>query len=193
MKRTFDARHLNDVANHEDVRPGLGGQGPLDLTSVVGNPMNVCLANEHGGFVFHNHGQGLYEIHTLFLRSGRGKAVREALAFALQYMFVRTDCAEIATRIPQVNKPAAMLARDGGFSLKFHRAVGYEDKPTDYYALTLREWIQQTADCRKEGERFHDWLTCQKVVAGSPLAPHADDEIHDHYAGAACLMLKAGN
>lgn len=146
------------------------------------------LQNEHGGFVFHNQGPGFYEIHTLFLPAGRGHRVREALDDAKLFMFTQTDCAEIVTRIPQSNRSALRLAQDGGFEHRFTREHGYEGAPTDYYALTLDQWICRTPSLEAVGEDFHAKLEAQ---IGHENHPH--DPAHDRYVGAAVMMLNAGN
>lgn len=89
MERVTRAAFFNEVANHCDVRPWLGGDGPLDLTPMVEDPRNVCLQFEHGGFVLRNvDGYGVsHELHSLFLPKGWGRPVMAAAVKATAYMF----------------------------------------------------------------------------------------------------------
>lgn len=186
MNRTLDPRRLNVVANHPEVRPWLGGVGELDLTAIVANPINFALENEHGGLVFQAMGGGQYEVHTLFLPEGRGRAAVKASADALEYMFVRTDCMEVVTKVPASNEAALGLVRLHQFKKRFDRKGVWQTETgaTDigYWALTFEQWAPK---CANAGKAFHNWLD-------SPT-PHPDDEAHDWYAGAAYLMTLAGN
>lgn len=193
MQRSMDARHLNAVANDPAVRPWLGGAGDIDLAQLLVDPANIALQNEHGGFLFCHLGDGRYELHTLFGRSGRGRAVLEASAFATRYMFTATDCVEIVTKCPEPNRAADFMARRAGYRPLFERLGAWEDgSAIRYFWLTFEDWRGQDPTLAEEGHAFHEIIERAKRDAGSALPIHPDDEAHDRAAGAACLMFKAG-
>lgn len=197
MNRTLDATFLNTVANDPSVRPLLGATGLIDLSADVANTNNVVLVWTEGGFFAQKFEVGLYECHTLFLPGGRGEKALAYAVEALRYMFTRTDCLEIVTRVPSKNKAADLFARSMGFVRKFVRKAAW---PTDdgfddvtYYGLTLDVWAMRDDDTRADGEWFHRRLESAKLSSGSALEVHPDDEAHDRAAGAAVQMIKTGN
>lgn len=102
----------------------------------------VALENEHGGFLFFPKGEGVWEVHTLFLPT-----VRDALGHAkdaAKHMFARTDCDAIVTQVPADNVPADRLTRAMGFE-----HIGVEPQAflrkgirqdVHHYALTRERW-----------------------------------------------------
>lgn len=187
MRRTLDPAFLNRVANHPDVRPMLLGDGPLDLSAVISDPRNITLVTEHGGWVLHNKGAGAYEVHSMFLPEGRGRAVRTALGKALEYVFTRTDCVRLLTRLPKGNLGARAIGRMAGFRPWFSK------DGDDYVRIEIEDWAQSSPVCRAAGEWFHDRLEAAKIAVGSTLEAHEDDPCHDHAVGASVLMCQAGN
>jgi hypothetical protein len=187
IKRTLDGSFLNEVANHPEVRPWLLGDGPLDVGPAVSDPANITLVTEHGGWVLHNLGGGVYEVHSLFLPEGRGRAVRVALTEALDYVFSHTDCIRITTRLPKGNVRARALAKMAGFRPWF---VSQGDERA---RIEIEDWAQSSEACRVAGHWFHERLEAAKVDAGSALVVHDDDDAHDHAVGAAVLMCRAAN
>lgn len=183
IRRTLDPAFLNTVANHPDVRPWLQGEGPLDLSSVIGNPANIALQAAQGGWVLQNLSPGVYEVHSMFLPEGRGSAVKKALAAALDYVFSATDCRQIVTRLPAGNVRAAALGKIAGFRPWFG----------DRHRIEIEDWAQASRACREAGEWFHEQLEAAKLAHGSALDVHADDPGHDRAVGAAVLMCRAGN
>lgn len=189
----MDARHLNAVANDPDVRPLLGGEGSLDLTEVMADPRNVALQNEHGGFLFLKQDDGRYELHTMFRRSGRGRALLDAAAFAARYLFTTTDCTEIVTRCPEPNRAADFMVRRCGFRPLFERQGAWAGGAAiRYFWLSFEDWRAQDPVIAAEGHTFHDLIEAAKRERGSELPVHPDDEAHDRAAGASVLMAKAG-
>lgn len=196
----MDASRLNAVASHPEVRPhiGLASEGPLDFSATLANPNIVCLEVEHGAFVFDQHDpqqhQGRFELHTFLLPEGRGDGVLPAAAAAFRWMFTRTDCLELLTKVPATNKPAALMARRAGFVPIFKRVAAWEDgSDIDYFSMTLDAWRARDAEVLAEGQAFHAQLEAAKAAAGAEAPAHPDDEAHDRAVGAACLMAKAGN
>lgn len=145
-ERSADATFFNMLANDSEIRPWIGGDGVsrVDLTGVIERPDVVAWAvKPHGGFFAVPIFLGLYEVHSMFLRSGRGKLAVTTMRAGLRYMFCSTDCIEIATRVPTANKAALGLARLGGFV----RSFALDNDPlfggrVDFYSLTLDRWRQ---------------------------------------------------
>lgn len=198
VRRTLDATFLNEVFNDPDVRPWVGGEGVIDVTTVVSNPANIALITEHGGWVLAKHETGIYELHTAFLKEGRGRFYVAATLEALRYVFTATDAVEIVTRVPEINRAAAMAARCAGFKERFMRSDAWalpEGKVCDisFQGLHLDAWTAQSPDVLAEGHWFHETLEAAKTRSGSPLAAHRDDGAHDRAVGASVLMMKTGN
>lgn len=195
----MQATRLNELANHPAVRPhiGLTAHGQIDCTETLSNPGVICLEVEHGAFVFDQldpQHPSRFELHTFILPEGRGAAVLQAAAEAFRWMFTRTDCLELVTKVPASNKPAAFMARRAGFMSVFTRQAAWEDgSDVEYFAMTFDVWRQRDAAVHAEGRAFHAALELAKAAAGVAAPAHADDEAHDRAVGAACLIAKAGN
>lgn len=196
LKRTLDAGVLNEIANHPEVRPWLGGIGPINLANLIANPANIALESEHGGYVLENQGGGQYEAHTLFLPQGRRFAY-DAAVEGFRYLFTATDCTRIVTKVPAGNIAAAAHAKRCGFVEMFTRDAVWPgtDGPEDvsYQALTFDTWMALDPEVSIKGRWFHDALEAAKIEAGSVREVHADDEAHDRAVGAAVLMFQSGN
>jgi hypothetical protein len=203
LKRTLDAAHLNAVANHPAVRPWIGGEGPLDLTAVIADPRNIALEGEPGGWVFARHEPGTYEVHTLWRPEGRGSGQLRAFREALRYLFTATDAREIVTRIPVDNEGAMYGASLSGFRQRFRRERAFRQsrgeggagEPVDvsYQALTIDDWAARDAEALNAGEVFHAQLQAAKARGDGAWPEHPEDLAHDRAAGAACLIIAAGN
>jgi hypothetical protein len=190
IRRTLDPAFLNSVANHEKVRPMIGGDisQPVDLTGHIQNLANICLVAEGGGWLLLNLAPGLYEAHTLFLPEARGKAYFRQLREALRWLFVQSDCVEIVTKCPDDNPGANMAAVIPGFRALFRRENAWaEGVGLTYYSFTIEDWFKRDAECPKAGKWFHD-----KIEAALGHENHPEDEIHDRAVGAAVLMMRAG-
>lgn len=195
VAREVTAERLNDIVNHPDVRPWVGGTGPLDLTPIVANPANVLLMREGGGLLFIRLDAGLYEVHTQFVPEVRGELALQATKDALLWMFTRTDCIEIVTKVPDGNVAAKALVRSIKGTLQFHRPNAWLGPDgligVSYYGLSLGEWVRSEDRLPAVGEWFHEKLAAAKTEAGAaPL--HDDDDTHDRYVGAAVEMIAAG-
>jgi hypothetical protein len=185
---------FNEVANHPDVRPWIGhGLDPVDLSQAASDPRNVFLWGVDGGWWLHPLGDGVYEIHSLFLKSGRGKTFFEGAREVLRYMFVQTDATEILTKCPDDNRGAIMAAKIVGFRERFRRENAWAPGVgISYWAFTLDDWMARDPQVLAEGRAFHDWLEQAKIDAGSSSEIHDDDEAHDRAAGAAKMLISAG-
>lgn len=193
VARSMDVAHFNQVANDPQVRPWLGGEGPLDLTAIVTDPESVAFATAHGGFLCVAQGFSRFEVHSLFLPDRPGGETLHAMREGLDYMFTETHCVELVTKIPQTNRAAAALAGRAGFETRFTAALSPQDpQPTEYAVLSLDRWAVRSPWAKAMGHWFHDALTDAKTKTGSTFAVHPDDAVHDAMAGATVAMVHAG-
>jgi hypothetical protein len=72
MREITDPAIVNYFANHPDIRPSLGGSGPLELNAGM-KPPNVFLFGEHGGFCWTWSAPQTFEVHVMLTRAGRGQ------------------------------------------------------------------------------------------------------------------------
>lgn len=192
----MDARHANAIANHPEVRPTLGGDGPLDLSASFADPYNLAFESPHGAMLCRAIGSGVYDVHSLFLPEGRGKEAADTMRDVAQYMFTKTDCMEGRTIVPLEHRAAAVAARRAGFVLLFPTRIAWTDGAridAEVFGLSIHRWAMGCDAAVELGARFHDQLTAAKQAAGSALEVHEDDPVHDRMVGATALMLLAGN
>jgi hypothetical protein len=190
IARTFDAAFLNTVANDEAVRPWLAGVGVLDLTEAVRNINNFALQTEFGGFVFTKHEPGRYEAHSMFLK-GHGTHAIRAMRAAVEWMFTRTDCEAVVSKVPRANLAAKGLGRAGGFKTLFER----DDEtlgPCEYVELQITDWALGSNAMAAHGVRLHEFFDASAEAAGVTWGEHPDDKAHDRAAGASLVMGERG-
>lgn len=193
--RTSDATFLNELANHPEIRPFVGGGlEPLDLTAVCQNPANIILVVDGAGaWVLQMLMPGVYELHTMFLPEARGRPYFVAAKQALAYVFGQTDALEIVTKCPDDNDGARMAAATMGFRERFRREGAWQTGAgISYRVFSIDDWFVRDRTCLVEGRAFHSALEAAKEAQGCTLATHPDDEAHDRAVGAACLMIKGG-
>ena len=191
IQRTFDPTMLNEVCNDPEVRPWLGGEGPIDVSASVRNVANFALVVDGGGFILINHGEGVYECHSQFLPHARRKSLA-AMRDGMNYMFTRTDCTSLITQVPDNNPAAAALVRKANCRPMFRREDAARG-PTAYVGISVDEWSQDTAELEADGHWFHDQIDAGKVRFGSTLPDHPDDPAHERAVGAAIRMIRRNN
>ena len=186
IQRSMDVGFFNAVANDPHVRPFLGDAGDteLDLSALVLNPANICIATEHGGWIAQQLLPSMYELHTLFLRKGRGRVLKERGHEALHYAFTTTDLLELRTRCPDNNPAARMAAIWMGFREMYR--IGDPPDGTSHQVLTVDDWFLRDTRCWEEGSALRGALE----VLGAHLP---DEDTLTYAAGAAIGMAKAGN
>lgn len=191
MQRSVDVAHFNAIANDPSVRSMLGGDGAMDLGPVIDNLHNFAFKTPHGGYVLLDCGSGRYDVHSFFLPAGRGKEAMDAMRDVSAYMFMRTDCVEGRTTIPEGNASAAALATRGGFESRFtlNRMVWKRGATTSavFMALTLEKWTLTSPLTLSAGDWFHAQLD---AVTSTEL--HPDEDVHDRMAGAVVLLTRCG-
>jgi hypothetical protein len=197
VTRDLHVERLNAVVNDPSVRPWVGAPGgALDMTAAVADPRNVLLMGEGGGFLFVQHEPGIYEIHSQFVQGARGRNVLQAAADAQFWMFTRTDCERIVTRVPDGNVAAEALTRRHGGEFMFHRDNAWLGSSglvgCRYYAKTYEQWVRGEDRLIVIGHEFHERLEAAKIAKGATTVIHEDDEAHDRYVGATCEMIRRG-
>lgn len=116
LRRQMDFMPFADVLEHPDVYPYVSlGQEIPDLRPIFDDPMNVCLMNEHGGFLFVYAGGNAYDVHTAFVPEGRGPHLVELAKDAREFMFTQAGAVTLRTFVATDNKPARRLALAAGF------------------------------------------------------------------------------
>jgi hypothetical protein len=190
IHRTMNAELFNSICNHPEVRPYLGGEGPIDTTTVLSNSGNYGLFGEGGGFILVAGPAASFEVHSQFVPEGR-KHSFEAMRAGMDYMFTRTNALQLTTFLPDDNPAARGLALKGGFKEWFRR-LNHPIGPGIQAKIDIDDWIANAAELEPDGERFHDALEKAKAEAGSELAVHAHDPVHERYVGAASRMFSRG-
>jgi hypothetical protein len=117
LERTFDYEKFDAVINHPSVLPfvNMGFENLPSCAPLVQDQRNVCLMNEHGGFMFLQFAPDQYDVHTMFLPSGRGKKALHAALEAKQIMFNDYHARRLVTFVPHDNDAARHLAEAAGF------------------------------------------------------------------------------
>jgi hypothetical protein len=117
LERTFDADRFDAVMRHPSVLPhvSLGLDDIPSSAMLIHDPANVCLMNEHGGFLFRQFSPDQYDVHTVFLPSGRGSKAVDAALEAKRIMFNEFHARRLVTFVPFTNRTARKLAEAAGF------------------------------------------------------------------------------
>jgi len=198
--RSFDAKEANRIINDPAILSKIAPSDidQIDLTEVIANPRNVLLEVEGGILLFGADIEGgRYELHTTFLPDYGGVHALTVSREAYRWMFTHTECMEIVTRVPAVNRAAALMARKIGFIPQFSRhdvwktLDGYCD--VKFYSLSYETWLGMAKDeLIESGRRFHRELDAQRAAMGHGEPHHPDEDCHDHYVGARCETIYSG-
>jgi hypothetical protein len=198
LARHFDAEHMNRILNDPNVRPDVADvkDGPLDISSSVENRNNVLLMAEHGGCMFFQTLPGIYEVHTVCDTMGRGPWIAKFVLDAGDWMFTKTPCFEITTRIPAEHRGAKRLAMHAGFMPEFVREGGcvWRGKKMDVeiYSFRVQDWIKRSSTFEEKGRAFHDFLHSEAERLGVTAPAHPDDPSHNRYVGSSLEMAENG-
>lgn len=142
MKIAQTPDFLQSVIDHPKVKPWMGPDGTdmVPLSAVFDD--GIAFEFETGGFFFHRLGDGVYEVHTIFL-PGTKEAFAACQAVA-HYMFCGTECTKIVTKVPEDNIPAWKLTEKMGFRADHVRPKAYTrgGKLHDvrHYSLHMDDW-----------------------------------------------------
>jgi hypothetical protein len=163
---------------------------------MVADLRNILLMGEGGGFFFHQLLPGIYECHSQFLPEHRGANVIQAAHDAERFLFTRTDCIEIRSKVPDGNAAALGFARSMRYELQYERANAWPTADgavgVKYFARTLNQWASRAPGVGETGHWFHERLEAAKIAAGATSPIHDDDPAHDQYVGATVEMFMAG-
>lgn len=190
MEKQNDAKLINEIMNHPDVRrafdvPSMEGK-PLDFTNFINNPNNIGLVWKGVCCIFKRVMAGLYECHFAALPEYRGKRGMPAALKAFEYVFTQTDAIEVITKC----KVDDVASNAGARSVKFQEVLvtrpmtesshGLVSMRT--YSMTIQNWAVWAPGLVEQGHAFHDKIK----------ALHDNDDVHNRYVGGAMLMLYGG-
>lgn len=198
IHRSFDAGEINPILNSPEILPfiALPGMETLDVTELLKDPGNVLLMAEGGGIVFCHHDPGTYEVHTTFLPEHRGRNAIRASLEAYRWMFTRTDCMALLTRVPALNPAAEKFCKIVGATKEFERKAVWptKDGPVDmsFWSLRYDDWVRKTPALIESGKQFHVRLLEEKARHGVSEEQHADEDCHDRYVGICAEMIYGG-
>lgn len=199
IERAFNADGFNEILNDPFVRPDVAdmSEGVLDVSTIVANTNNVLLMGEHGGQLLIRLLPGVYEVHTATTKEGRGDWITAFAWQSAQYMFTRTDCYEVVTRVPHKHFGADNLVARLGMRLEFVRPKGCvwrgQRQPARIWSYRIQDWIAlHPSGLCDIGKGFHDFLHSEANRLGIKDEPHPFDQDHNTYVGAVCEMIRNG-
>lgn len=194
MFRTTDVAFVNSIVNHPDVFKfvSVPSQDYIDTTPLVESEDNIVIGFEGGCIIFVMLEPGLYEVHSQFLKTHRGKYAFRCAKDAVEEMFLTTECMEIVTKVPEHNLAAKGLTRLVGFDLEFIRPKSYPVESglvgCSFYSLSYAKWAKRSK-FHAVGKWFHDGLQTEKIRLGIQ-DQHEDDDEHDNRVGIAIKMAQ---
>lgn len=199
IRRSFDAAEINSILNDPSVFEliKLPGMKPdLDVSPVLRNPANVLLMADGGGIIFAQAEPGIYEVHTNFLETHRGRDAIRASLEAYRWMFTHTDCMILQTKVPVFNKAAEKFCGIVGATKDFERKGTWltDSGPADmsYWTLSYESWLRRTPELMESGRAFHARLDEECARHGVREENHPDEPCHDLYVGVCAETIYAG-
>lgn len=198
VERQWSAERINAVLNHPAVRPWVaGGDEQIDIAPLVADQRNVLLMGEHGGCMFRKIMPGTYEVHTQVMPEARGQWTSLLTEACAHYMFTRTDCYEVLTRVPEGHVAARTAALNIGMKFEFtrHNECEFRGRKRDVHIFSIRiqDWIVGADHLTPIGRQFHDVLHTEAERLGVADPAHDDDDNHNKYVGATIEMARAGH
>lgn len=200
VERAGNAERANAIANDPMVRPYIADAagGEIDLGPQVAKPENVLLLGDHGAMLFLGYGGGdIAEAHTMVLPSRPEGWSERFLRSCGRWMFTHTSRWEILTRIPQPLEAARRLAQK--IDMQFAWRVDHPQWPylgervsMEVWSIRLETWLAAQAGFEARGEWLHERLAAEAKRLGIQEPAHANDPVHNIYAGIACEMGLAG-
>lgn len=211
VRRSFDPDEINAVVNDPGVLRMAAVQGVdrIDVTSILaatfddGRLKNYALVADGGNILFLWHDLNTYEVHTNFLKPDRAKQsqngphIRNVCLAAYRWMFTRTDCTVLLTKIPHHNRAALIFSPLVGWTHEFTRKACWPTTDGELVDMTFSslrydDWIRKTPDLIRVGRQFHDKLSAEFIRHGHEEKPHPDEDCHDLHVGACAEMILAG-
>lgn len=135
---------LRSVIDHPAVRPWVkpdGHEGATPLAAIFEE--GIGLEFDTGGFFFHRLGDGVFEVHTLFLPGT--KNALDCCWAAAHYLFASTEGTRIVTKVPEDNVPGWRLTEKMGFRLDRTIPAAYLRNEVwhnvRHYSLAMDVWL----------------------------------------------------
>lgn len=129
VQRTFDPALHNFIANQPGVYgmiapDPLSGE-PLDFSELAARPDDYVLLHygDDAAMVFEWSAAGVYEMHTMFMPTCRGKKALEAGRAMVRYMFEDIDAFMLWGQTPTIYKAAIWFNRQLGGNLLERRTT----------------------------------------------------------------------
>jgi len=160
IRRSFDAREINEIVNHPDVFPHVAVPGVefIDVAPQLEDPRNVALMTEGGSVICLWQDVGAYDVHLQFLKPFRGLNAILVVEEAAKWMFTHTDCMTVWARIAEGRSDVEALAANCGMSREFFRPAVWPTKDgvvgMSFWRLLYEDWVKQTNSLVKEGADF---------------------------------------
>ena len=144
LERDETGEVANRICNDPRVLPTLANH-PLDLRPLAQDQHTIILVGTPpaGCFVLIQILDGVWEFHGAVLPEFRGEWSQQFAGECIDYMFTRTTCIELMTRIPQGNLASLALARHFNFTKRWDRpAIEFrgQNVPFSIYSLTMQDW-----------------------------------------------------
>lgn len=182
--------YLQSVIDHPQVFRWIAPDGvdTLPLAAVFAD--GIGLEFDTGGFFFHRLGDGVYEVHTLFLPGTKGAL--DCCKAAAHFMFCATDCNRIVTKVPEDNVPAWKLTEKMNFRQdyvqpdKFLRDGTLHD--VRHYSLVMDDWARTQESAIWVKSQCIDLGQAAKALRFIYRWAVANDEYH-LMEGQGCLSL----
>ncbi len=152
---------LQSVMDNPDVKRWISQDhemGEIPLAAIF--DQGIGLEFPGGGFFFHRLGDGVYEVHTVFLPGSKG--VAEACQAAAVHMFGATECMRIVTKVAEDNIAARRLTEKTGFKHVRTQPQAFRRNGVDHdvrhYAWDFDDWAlavgirQAVGHCAEQGQ-----------------------------------------
>lgn len=111
----------------------------MDITPLIENTDNVLLMNEYGGILFVLLGYSVFDAHTAFLPTGRGRHAIDAWQEAMRIIFEDIGAEAISTFVAFNNRAAQWFALHIGFQkLALGSVNGHRGQ---VYLMTKEDWV----------------------------------------------------
>ena len=110
---------LTDLINHEAIFPATGYPAGeiIDMKNVYRTSGNIGFTSEIGGLFFENLGEGVFEIHFLFIPRSGGAAIKRVASAILDEMFTNRGACVIKGHPPRDNRAVRLI----GYALGFRK------------------------------------------------------------------------
>jgi len=130
VTRTDNFARLNELLNHPDIYPWVGGElaAPLDASPL--SARSILIEAEHGVFWFVRQTPGVWEAHTVFPPGAPGTAARAEEAIAI--IQALPGYRKIVTQRPRNNPRATRFLEKLKFTYT-HTEGMYQGLPLDHY------------------------------------------------------------